>query len=150
MNLTKQLLELNAITLQAQVANWQEAVRAGVDLLVQADTVEPRYYDAIVKMTGELGPWFLLAPGLAMPHARPEEGVKKTSFALVTLATPVNFGDPDNDPIDILITLAAADAKTMNEEAIVEVVTLLENEDTVSRIRAAKTRADIEKIFAEL
>lgn len=150
MNLTKQLLELNTIQLQAQAANWQEAVRVGVDLLVKADTVEPRYYDSIVRMTGELGAWYLLAPGIAMPHARPEEGVKKTSFALVTLATPVNFGDPDNDPIDILITLAATDAKTMNEEAIVEVVTLLENEDTVSRIRAAKTRAEIETIFAEL
>ena len=33
-------------------------------------------------------------------------------FALVTLKTPVRFGDEDNDPIDILITMAAVDAKT--------------------------------------
>lgn len=150
MKLTKQLLELNTIRLQAKAADWKEAVRLGTALLEQAGTVEARYCDAIVAMTEELGPWYLLAPGIAMPHARPEEGVKQTSFALVTLATPVNFGDPDNDPIDILITLAASDAKTMNEEAIVDVVTLLDNEETVRRIRAAKARADIESLFAEI
>lgn len=150
MKLTEQLLELNTIRLQASAADWKQAVRLGVDLMVEADTVESRYYDAIVKMTEELGAWYLLAPGIAMPHARPEEGVKKTSFALVTLAEPVNFGDPDNDPIDILITLAASDAKTMNEEAIVEVVTLLESEETVQSIRSAKTREEIEAVFATL
>jgi PTS system ascorbate-specific IIA component len=150
MNLTRQLLELDTIALQAHARDWRDAVRIGTDLLVGAGTVEARYYDAIVKMTGELGAWYLLAPGIAMPHARPEEGVKQTSFALVTLAEPVSFGDPDNDPIDLLITLAAADAKTMNEEAIVEVVTLLDNEDTVRRIRAAKTRDGIRALFAEL
>ncbi|SUH05624.1 sugar phosphotransferase [Salmonella enterica subsp. enterica] len=32
-----------------------------------------------------LAPIFVIAPGLAMPHGRPEEGVKKTGFSLVTL-----------------------------------------------------------------
>lgn len=150
MELTKQLLAMDAIQLQAEAADWKEAVRIGVDLLVKADAVEPRYYDAIVNMTAELGPWYILAPGMAMPHGRPEEGVKKNSFALVTLKTPVNFGDPDNDPIDILITLAATDAKTMNESSIVEVVTLLGDDEMVARIRAAKTRAELEVIFADI
>lgn len=148
--LTDQLLALDTIRLQAEAADWKEAVRLGVDLLVRAGTVEPRYYDAIVKMTSELGPWYILAPGLAMPHGRPEEGVKENSFALVTLRTPVNFGDPDNDPIDILITLAATDPKTMNEESIVEVATFFDDEERIQRIRAAKNHKDLEAIFAKL
>lgn len=148
--LAEQLLTLDSIHLQAEAADWREAVRLGVDLLVRADTVEPRYYDAIIKMTEELGPWYVLAPGMAMPHGRPEEGVKQNSFALVTLKTPVNFGEPDNDPIDILITLAATDAKTMTEESIVAVATFLDDEDRIRRLRAAKTRADLEAIFADL
>ena len=46
-----------------------------------------------------------------MPHGRPEEGVKKTGFALVTLKKPLEFNHEDNDPVDILITMAAVDAK---------------------------------------
>jgi PTS system ascorbate-specific IIA component len=148
--LAAQLLALDSIHLQAEAADWKEAVRIGVDLLVRADTVEPRYYDAIIRMTEELGPWYVLAPGMAMPHGRPEEGVKKNSFALVTLKTPVNFGEPDNDPIDILVTLAATDAKTMTEDSIVAVATFLDDEDRIRRLRAAKTRADLEAIFADL
>lgn len=149
MKLIKQLLELDAIQLKAEAADWKEAVRIGVDLLIRVDAVEPRYYDSIVKTTAELGPWYILAPGLAMPHGRPGDGVKKDSFALVTLRTPVNFGDPDNDPVDILVTLAATDAKTMNESSIVDVVTLLGDEDVVTRIRAATTRAELEVVFAD-
>ena len=150
MKLTEHLLTANTIRLGAEAADWREAVRIGVDLLIGADLVEPRYYEAVVSMTEELGPWYVLAPGLAMPHARPEEGVKRDGFALVTLKTPVAFGSEDNDPIDILITLAATDAKTMNEESIVQVATLFDDDARIERIRAAKTRADLEAIFAEI
>lgn len=150
MKLTEHLLSAGTIRLQAEAADWKEAVRIGADLLVAADLVEPRYGDAIVSMTEELGPWYVLAPGLAMPHARPEEGVKRDGFALVTLATPVAFGSDGNDPIDILITLAATSAKTMNEESIVQVATLFDDEERIERIRAARSRADLEAIFADV
>ena len=150
MKLTEHLLTANTIRLGAEASDWKDAVRIGVDLLISAGLVEPRYYDAIAKMTEELGPWYVLAPGLAMPHARPEEGVKQDGFALVTLKTPVAFGAEDNDPIDILVVLAATSAKTMNEESIVQVATLFDDEPRIERIRAAKSRADLEAIFAEL
>ncbi len=51
-------------------------MKIGVDLLVAADVVEPRYYQAILDGVAQHGPYFVIAPGLAMPHGRPEEGVK--------------------------------------------------------------------------
>ncbi len=150
MNLKEHLLSREAIALQVDAKDWKEAVKAGTDMLVRAGTIEPRYFDEIIQNTEELGPYYLLAPGLAMPHARPEGGVLENSFALVTLKEPVAFGDPDNDPIDILITLAARDAKTQNEEAIVQVVTLLDNEETIEKLRDAKTLDDIKILFEEL
>lgn len=150
MDLKEHILSRNAAAFQVEVSDWKEAVKVGTDILVKAGTIEPRYYDEILMSVAQLGPYFLLAPGLAMPHARPEGGVLENSFALVTLKEPVNFGDPDNDPIDILITLAAKDAETQNEEAIVQVVTLLDNEETVERLRQAQTIDDLKKIFDEM
>lgn len=150
MDLKGHLLARKAVALQVEAADWRAAVKAGTDLLVSAGTIEPRYYDRIVQDTEELGPYYLLAPGMAMPHARPEGGVLENSFALVTLKQPVVFGDPDNDPIDILITLAARDARTQTEEAIVQVVTFLDNEETLERLRAARTLDDIILLFDEL
>lgn len=150
MDLKEHILSRDAAAFQVEVSDWKEAVKVGTDILVKAGTIEPRYYDEILLSVEQLGPYFLLAPGLAMPHARPEGGVLENSFALVTLKEPVNFGDPDNDPIDILITLAAKDAETQNEEAIVQVVTLLDNEETVEKLRQAKTIDDLKKIFDEM
>lgn len=47
MKLRDSLAENKSIRLQAEAETWQEAVKIGVDLLVAADVVEPRYYQAI-------------------------------------------------------------------------------------------------------
>ena len=91
MKLRDSLAENKSIRLQAEAETWQEAVKIGVDLLVAADVVEPRYYQAILDGVEQFGPYFVIAPGLAMPHGRPEEGVKKTGFSLVTLKKPLEF-----------------------------------------------------------
>ena len=44
------------------------------------------------------------------PHARPENGVLATGYALVTLKRGVEFGDAENDPIDVLVFMAAKDS----------------------------------------
>lgn len=111
MKLRDSLAENKSIRLQAEAETWQDAVKIGVDLLVAADVVEPRYYQAILDAVEQHGPYFVLARA-AMPHGRPEEGVKKTGFALVTLKKPLEFNHEDNDPVDILITMAAVDANT--------------------------------------
>ncbi len=150
MDLKDSILIENNILLQQQAQNWQEAVKLGCTLLEEKGYIEPRYYEAILEQTEKLGPFYLLAPGLAMPHARPEDGVKKSGFAIVTLKDPVMFGDIDNDPIDILITLAAENTDFHNRVGIVQIVTLLDNEEAVERLKAATKIEDIKAIFKAL
>lgn len=143
MKLRDSLAQNHTIRLQAEAGSWQEAVKIGVDLLVDADVVEPRYYQAILDGVEKFGPYFVLAPGLAMPHGRPEEGVKKTGFALVTLKTPLAFNHEDNDPVDILITLAAVDAHTHQEVGIMQIVNLFEDEANFDRLRACRSEQEV-------
>ncbi|AYO40238.1 PTS ascorbate transporter subunit IIA [Serratia liquefaciens] len=143
MKLSDSLAQNKSVLLQAEATDWQQAVKLGVDLLVAAEVVEPRYFNAILAGVERHGPYFVLAPGLAMPHGRPEEGVLKTGFALVTLKTPVCFGDEDNDPIDILITLAAVDSRTHQEVGILQVVNLFEDEANFDRVRACRTVVEV-------
>ena len=142
MKLRDSLAENKSIRLQAEANSWQEAVKVGVDLLVEAGVVEPRYFQAILDGVERFGPYFVIAPGLAMPHGRPEEGVKKNGFALVTLKTPMVFNHEDNDPVDILITLAAVDARTHQEEGIMQIVNLFEDEANFDRLRACRTEQE--------
>ncbi|MBF7980693.1 MULTISPECIES: PTS ascorbate transporter subunit IIA [Rahnella] len=143
MKLRDSLAENNSICLNAEAETWQEAVKMGVDMLVAADVVEPRYYQAILDGVERFGPYFVIAPGLAMPHGRPEEGVKKTGFALVTLKKPLVFNHEDNDPVDILITLAAVDANAHQEVGIMQVVNLFDDEANFDRLRACTTAQQV-------
>lgn len=143
MKLRDSLAENNSICLNAEAETWQEAVKIGVDMLVDAGVVEPRYYQAILDGVKQFGPYFVIAPGLAMPHGRPEEGVLKTGFALVTLKKPLVFNHEDNDPVDILITLAAVDASAHQEVGIMQVVNLFEDEANFDRLRACTTAQQV-------
>ncbi len=58
MKLRDSLAENKSICLQAEAETWQDAVKIGVDLLVAADVVEPRYYQAILDAVEQHGPYF--------------------------------------------------------------------------------------------
>lgn len=70
-------------------------------------------------------------------------GVKKTGFALVTLKTPLVFNHEDNDPVDILITMAAVDANTHQEVGIMQIVNLFEDEANFDRLRACRSAQEV-------
>ncbi len=146
MNLKQSLIENNSIKLHQSASNWEEAIKIGTDLLVAAGTIEPCYYDNIVSKIKEMGPYIILAPGLAMPHARPEEGVIKTSFALVTLDTPIYF-DGEDEPVDVLLTLAGSDSD-QHMQGLMEITQVLDDPDSdtgvdLDKIRRCKTAEDV-------
>jgi mannitol/fructose-specific phosphotransferase system IIA component (Ntr-type) len=102
-------LNKNSILLQVNAADWREAVKKSGELLLNTGVCEPRYIQAMIKAVEELGPYMVLAPGIALAHARPEDGVLKVGMAILTLAVPVNFGSPENDPVRLVIAFAGVD-----------------------------------------
>ncbi|MDH2926144.1 PTS ascorbate-specific transporter subunit IIA [Lonepinella koalarum] len=138
--LKESLIANHSIKLNQTANNWEEAVKIGTDLLVASGAIEPRYYDNIIAKVKEMGPYIILSPGLAMPHARPEEGVIKTAFALVTLTTPVVF-DGEDEPVSVLITLAGSDSD-QHMQGIMEITQVLEDEDPNS-----ETGVDLQKLL---
>ena len=144
--LKESLIANNSIALNQHANSWQEAIKIGTDLLVKAGTIAPRYYDHIISNIEKMGPYIILAPGLAMPHARPEEGVIKTSFALVTLAEPVVF-EGEDEPVSVFITLAGSDSDK-HMEGLMEITQVLDDEESetgvnLEKVLACKTADDV-------
>jgi len=145
MTLLDSLKENNSVILKKEAETWEEAIKVCMQPLLDKGTIEQEYVDAIIERTKELGPFYILAPGLAMPHERPEKGVNKDCFSFVTLKEPVTF--PDGQEVDILIGLAATSTDIHNGEAIPQIVTLFDDEDAFDKIRTAQTNEDIYKIM---
>lgn len=118
------------------VSTWREAVEAAGSLLVAAGSCTEAYVDAMAAAVVELGPYMVIAPGVAMPHARPEAGVIHPGTVVVTLATPLAFGNPANDPVDLVIAFAAVD-KNAHLESLQAITALLLDEPRLNAVRAA-------------
>jgi len=142
----KDLLTRERVAVGAVVDDWETAVRAAGRLLVDSGVAEERYIDSMVNTTKELGPYIVIAPGLAIPHGRPEDGVLQPCLAVLTLQSPVAFGHPDNDPVSVLVALGATD-KDQHVEALQQMAEILSDQDNFAALMSAKTKAEVLKIM---
>jgi len=140
------IIERENIQLKVEAASWQEAVRKAGEILVNNGYATDNYVEAMVQTASKLGPYIVIAPGLALPHARPEDGALKPGISLITLEKPLNFGNVDNDPVYVVIALAGSDNKT--HLGILQTIAAgFEDKNTVSRIYNSKTAEDIVEII---
>lgn len=143
MGFTDYIVKESAVICALDVNNWEDAIIKGGQILVDKGAATTEYLKTIVKKCKVNGPYIVIAPGIAMPHARPEEGALSLGYAIVTLKKPVNFKDPDNDPVKLLIFMAAPNAKDHNEEAVCQIADLCDDEAAIDKIVNAVTVSEI-------
>lgn len=131
----------------AVAADWRAAVRRAGELLVDAGLTTAEYVDAMEEARDELGPYMVVAPGVAMPHARPERGVLAAGVAVVTLATPIPFGHATNDPVDVVIAFAARD-KSAHLATLQRIAALVADTDAMSALRTAHDDGELRLALA--
>ncbi|MEG3134325.1 PTS sugar transporter subunit IIA [Rouxiella sp. T17] len=100
-------LTADRINIVEQVEDWRAAVRLSAAPLLDAGAITPDYIEAIFASHEKLGPYYVIAPGLAMPHARPEEGVITPALSLLHVKQGVHFESEENDPVFVIVMLCA-------------------------------------------
>jgi mannitol/fructose-specific phosphotransferase system IIA component (Ntr-type) len=139
-------LTADMIQLKVEVQGWEGAVRVGGELLLAAEKCTSEYIDAMVRTVNEMGPYMVLAPGLALAHARPEDGVHQVGLSLVTLKTPVNFGSAANDPVELVISFCAVD-RERHVDVLKALALFLREEDNRRLLREAETVEEVLDAF---
>ncbi len=99
----------NLVSFNVQAKDAHAAIRAAGNLLVDEGKVQASYVDAMVKGFDDVGPYIVLAPSIAIPHARPEHGVNEKCVSFVILKEPVSFGHPTNDPVKLVCAIGGTD-----------------------------------------
>ncbi|BFT82449.1 PTS sugar transporter subunit IIA [Enterobacter pseudoroggenkampii] len=134
------------ITLQESVEGWPQALELCAKPLLDLQVIEPEYVTAIIQQHHTLGPYYVLAPGLAMPHARPEEGAKGLGLSLLKLKQGVSFGAGEFDPVDVIIMLAAPD-KNSHIEMISSLAELFSSDTDMDELHQVNTLEEIKTII---
>lgn len=98
------------IELDVPAESAEAAIQKAGELLVQAGKVEASYVAAMIKGYQDVGPYIVLAPGIAIPHARPEHGVNEQCISVIRLEKEVVFGHPSNDPVRLVCSIGGVDS----------------------------------------
>ena len=132
-------------TANLQAESWQDSIRKAAAPLLQENCIEERYIDNMIQSVLKYGPYIVIDKGIALAHARPEDGVRKTALTLVTLDPAVSFGS-ENDPVRIMIVLAASgDDEHVNLLAFL--ADFLNNEDNIKNLLSAVDNTQLKKII---
>ncbi|NMA86708.1 MAG: BglG family transcription antiterminator [Tissierellia bacterium] len=129
--ISKGILSKENIQIHEKCDNWQEAIRKAAWPLVNQGSIDEIYIENIIKRFDDYGPYMVIAPGIALPHASTDEGVYDTQISIMTLKEPIVFNHPSNDPVHTVIVLAARDnyshIETLNR--IIDVLSIKDNVD---------------------
>lgn len=137
-----ELLPEEAIALRREARDWRGAVRLVGFAFERSGAAAPDYADEMIATVEELGPYIVIAPGIALAHSRPSPSVIRTALAWVTLAEPVPFGHPDNDPVSLVVGLAARD-ENGHINALAALADLLSDDDVRADLMASTTPAEL-------
>ena len=147
-SLLEDLLSEDNVSFHYPAETWEDVIRHGGQLMVDAGFTDPTYTEAMIDVVRDMGPYIVLAPGLAMPHARPEMGAKQVGTALVTLEKPIDFGSPENDPVSVAVFLCAPN-KEEHIQLLTDIATLFEDEEFLDAAVNFESIEDVEAFLSE-
>lgn len=136
----------DAIVIGASVDDWRAAVRTAGAALTASGAARAGYADEMVRMIDEHGPYVVIAPGLALAHARPDDQVLRTGLAVVTLASPVSFGHPHNDPVRVVLGLAV-DSVGGHLESIADLANVFNDARVIGVLADASTPDEVRRLM---
>ncbi|PQM73370.1 PTS sugar transporter subunit IIA [Corynebacterium sp. J010B-136] len=140
------LLGDESIDLHARAANWRDAITIAGNLLESSGAINPAYTQDMIESLEVNGPYIVVAPGFAFAHARPSEAVKRTAISWVRLETPVAFGHGTNDPVNLVVALAAQDDKA-HTQSMKELAKLLGKKDTRAKLDTVATADELREVL---
>lgn len=86
--------------------SWRDAVVRAGDVLRAIGATRSTYAERMIGVIETFGPYVVVAPGIALVHARPDFDVLQNAAAIVTFPEGVAFGHPENDPVRVVVALA--------------------------------------------
>ncbi len=132
---------------EEKVATWEDSIKLSAKPLLEDGSIKPEYVDAIIENVVENGPYIVVAPNIAIPHARSERGAIKTAVAVTKLKEPVLF--PEDKEVSILICLSAQDVD-QHSDTLARLSNFFIDDDLVEEVMNTQDPAVIQNVFDNL
>jgi transcriptional antiterminator/mannitol/fructose-specific phosphotransferase system IIA component len=134
----KEVMKEDMVSLDYSAENWEAAVREAGRLLLEGGCIDQAYIEDMISSVKALGGYIVICKGIALPHSRSGKHVNKIGISFLRLKEPVEFGNDENDPVDMVFALSSVDNKS-HIHALRDLSKALSQEKTLKLLRNAKT-----------
>ncbi|WP_047984191.1 BglG family transcription antiterminator [Ornithinibacillus californiensis] len=141
--LTEDMIQFTDVDL-----NWKDAISNASTPLLEAGKIEQNYIDAMISNVEEVGTYIHIGKGIAIPHARPEAGVKQIGMSFLRTKKPVLLLDKEEHAIDIFITIAAIDNEA-HLKALSHLTKILADDSKLTLLKKANSAQEVITIIKE-
>jgi ascorbate PTS system EIIA or EIIAB component len=135
-----------AIAVVESVNDFAEAIKLASQLLVTSGHAQAPYVNRVLENFEKLGPYFVVAPGIAIAHATPGDDVLSPGLSLLKLNQPVVSGAQENDPVSLIFALCTPDSD-QHIEMLGEFAQLMSDPGIVNSLLKASAESVIQKIL---
>ena len=139
------LIKKELIRIEDHANDWKDAIRIAAKSLLENDYINEQYVEDMIKSVEAAGPYIVLAPNIAVPHARPNGNVNKMAIGLTKLNEPVNFRNEEEDEdnwVRILFCLATVDSSS-HIVALQQLAVLLDSDEITDELINAKSEDEM-------
>lgn len=137
-----ELLDKEVIQLVDEVKDWEEAIRLAAKPLLEKKSITEKYVTAMINNVLKLGPYIVIAPKFAIPHANPVDGVNQLGMSLLRLKQAVSFSDNDRHDVNIIVVLAAVDSER-HLRALSQLTNLMSDPTVITNLILTKSTQEI-------
>jgi transcriptional antiterminator/mannitol/fructose-specific phosphotransferase system IIA component (Ntr-type) len=136
------ILTKDTIQFADQIDSWKEAIKLGAKPLLANKSIKESYIEAMISNVEKLGPYIVIAPKIALPHARPEDGVNKVGMSFLRIKEGCSFTEKPEHRVNLLFVLAAIDNET-HLKALSQFSMMLSNPENITKLEQAETTDEV-------
>jgi transcriptional antiterminator/mannitol/fructose-specific phosphotransferase system IIA component (Ntr-type) len=139
------LITPEKILLKDSVENWQEALSIAAQPLLKQGYITEGYVEAMQNQYAEMTPNIVLRLNIAIPHARPDDGVHKVGMSLLRIKEGLTF--KDQNKVHFVVVIAAVD-KNQHLNALLQLMKLAEMNEVLAGMLDAPSGNELYNLIA--
>ncbi|WP_318767573.1 PTS sugar transporter subunit IIA [Lactiplantibacillus carotarum] len=150
--LLNDFLEKDLVDIRHQPAkDWRDALRQSGQKLIEHQYILPGYLDEIILNVEKNGPYIVIVPGVAMPHALAEsENVLGTAISFTKFPEPVVFDETNPDSQAQLFFTLAAKEPEQHLKNISDLSDMLMTDGLIEQLLAVNSVEDFKALIEKV
>lgn len=142
------MMEEDILILKESPSSLKEVIEASFSLLIKKNKITSEYLKAIYDSHERLGSYYVVAPKVAIPHSRPENGVLEQGVQVTIFKGGADFQNEENGLVYLSVAFASLEAES-HMQLISEIASLLEKVKVVEEIITKETSLEIWQVISQ-